>query len=173
MMHRDIHTAKKAGAPGVVFGVLTESGEINIPAMKSLMKAAQGLDVTFHRAVDQVRDVYAAIDTCVELGVTRILSSGQKKSAYEGIETLAKMVQYANRRLKIMAAAGLNPSNVREIIERTRVDEVHGSAATFRRSHMKCIIDEAKVGEGDDFSLKITDGEAVRQLKAAIKTFQH
>jgi len=173
MMHSDIHTAKKAGAPGVVFGVLTESGEIDVPAMKSLMKAAQGLDVTFHRAVDQVRDVYAAIDTCVELGVTRILSSGQKKSAYEGIETLAKMVQYANRRVMIMAAAGLNPSNVREIIERTRVDEVHGSAATFRRSHMKCIIDEAKVGDGDDFSLKITDGEAVRQLKAAITTFQH
>ena len=171
MMHRDIHTAKKLGAPGVVFGVLTEAGEIDTAAMKSLMKVAKGLDVTCHRAVDQVKDIYKTIDILAELGVKRILSSGQEKNAYSGIDTLAKMVQYAKDRIMIMAGSGVIPANVREIIEKTHVHEVHASASTFRKSHMKYIKAGAEMGNTEDFSLKVTDGETIRQLKDNIKGF--
>ena len=169
LMLKDIHMAKKLGAPGVVFGVLTESGEIDVAAMKPLMNAAKGLEVTFHRAVDQVSDICHAIDSLIELGVKRILSSGQAMSAYEGMDTLARMVRHADNRIMIMAAAGVGPSNVREIVEKTHVHEVHSSAATLRRSHMNYVKGEAEMGDGKDFSLTVTDGEMVRQLKNNIK----
>lgn len=167
MMHEDIHTVKQLGGLGVVFGVLTENGDIDVDVMRSLTKAAAGMAVTCHRAVDQVRDVYAAIDALADLGVARILTSGQEEDPYTGIDTLGKMVAHANGRIKIMAA-GVEPGNVREIIERTGVDEVHSAALTQRRSQMKYIKDEAKMGHGDDFYLGIVDGQFVHDLKAAI-----
>jgi copper homeostasis protein len=165
MMHRDIHIVKKLGALGVVFGVLTEQGEINTTAMKSLVNAASGLAITCHRAVDQVKDIYAAIDTLAGLGVDRILSSGQAKTPFDGMDTLRQMVDYAQKRILIMAA-GVRPHNVREIIEKTGVDEVHSSASTWRPSQMKYIQSNAQMGQGDDFLLKVADGEMIRAIKA-------
>ena len=165
MMHRDIHMAKKLGAPGVVFGVLNAEGEIDRTAMESLVREADGMEVTCHRAVDQVRDLYAAIDTLAELGVKRILTSGQEETPYEGIKTLKNMVHYAQNRILIMAA-GVNPQDVGEIITQTGVDEVHSAATGSRQTQMTFIKDEAKMGDGEDFSLNIVDGEIVKAIKA-------
>jgi copper homeostasis protein len=167
MMHRDIYHAKKLGAPGVVFGVLTAEGEIDAFAMKSLVKSAAEMQVTCHRAIDQVEDVFAAIDTLADLGVDRILTSGQAEDPHDGIETLAKMVDYANKRIMIMAA-GVTPQNVREIIQRTGVDEVHSAANAWRPSKMRFIKNTAKMGHGEDFSLNIVDGKIAREIKLNI-----
>jgi copper homeostasis protein len=164
MMHRDIHTAKKLGAPGVVFGVLTPNGDIDATAMRSLVVEAAGMDVTCHRAFDQVRKMYSAIDTLVDLGVKRILTSGQEENPYDGIDGLSEIVRYAQRRILIMAA-GVTPLDVKEIVERTGVNEVHSAAATFRRSEMDYIKSEAKMGHGEDFSLNVVDGEVVKAIK--------
>jgi copper homeostasis protein len=165
MMHRDIHIAKKLGAPGVVFGIITAGGEIDSTVMKSLVQAADGMQVTCHRAVDQVQDIYAAIDTLVSLGINRILTSGQAENPYDGMEILAKMVMHAQNRIMIMAA-GVTPTDVREIIQKTGVDEVHSAAATWRPSKMQYIKETAKMGRGDDFSLNVVDGEIVQAIKA-------
>jgi len=165
MMHRDIYNAKNLGAPGVVFGVLTPDGKIDVTAMQSLVRSAAGMQVTCHRAIDQVQDVYSAIDTLAGMGVTRILTSGQAENPYDGIETLSKMVTYANKRIMIMAA-GVTPENVREIIQQTKVDEVHSAAATRRSSMMQYIKETAKMGHGDDFYLNIVDGDIVKNLKS-------
>ncbi len=167
MMHRDIYLAKELGAPGVVCGVLTEKGEIDAVAIRSLVKEAAGMEVTCHRAVDQVKDIFAAIDTLASLGVKRILTSGQEESPYDGIENLTQMVQYAQNRIMLMAA-GVTPDDVREIIDKTGVDEVHSAAEANRPSQMKFVKSEAKMGHGDDFSLNIVDGEIVRMIKAKL-----
>ena len=164
MMNRDIFYAKKLGAPGVVFGVLTDDGMIDSSAMKSLIKTASGMQITCHRAIDQVRDVFEAIDTLAELGVDRILTSGQAEDPYDGIDTLADMVTHANKRIMIMAA-GVSPQNVREIIQRTGVDEVHSAAAAWRSTKMRFVKGTAKMGHGEDFSLNIVDGKVVREIK--------
>ncbi len=168
MMHEDIYVAKNLGAPGVVLGVLNPRGEIDAVAMRSLVREASGMDVTCHRAFDQVGDVHAAIETLVELGVKRILTSGQAADPYQGMATLSEIVRHARRRIMIMAA-GVTPADVREIIERTGVDEVHSAAATRRRSHMAYVRSDARMGDGEDFSLNVVDGEVVRQLKASIQ----
>ena len=165
MMHRDIHNARKLGAPGVVFGVLTPDGDIDSTAMRSLVTEAAGMEVTCHRAFDQVRDVQAAIDTLADLGIKRILTSGQAENPYDGIDGLKEIVRYTQKRIMIMAA-GVTPLDVKDIIEKTGVDEVHSAAATFRRSEMRYIKAEAKMGHGEDFSLNVVDGEVVKAIKA-------
>jgi copper homeostasis protein len=165
IMHRDIHAAKKLGAPGVVFGVLTAEGRIDVPVMKSLVKESSGMDVTCHRAFDQVRDVFEALDSLIELGVKRILTSGQAENPYDGIDMLQKVVSHAQRRIMIMAA-GVTPITVKEIIGKTGVDEVHSAARMSRKSGMSYIKSEAQMGNGDDFVLNVVDGELVREIKA-------
>ena len=169
MMHRDIHTARKLGAPGVVFGVLTPDGDIDATAMRSLVAEAGKMDVTCHRAFDQVRDMHTAVDSLVELGVKRILTSGQEENPYDGIAGLKEIVRSAQNRVMIIAA-GVMPENVREIVEKTGVDEVHSAAATYRKSEMRYIKSEAKMGHGEDFSLNVVDGEVVRSIKAKLQS---
>jgi copper homeostasis protein len=167
IMHRDIHAAKKLGAPGVVFGVLTADGEINFPVMKSLVKEASGLEVTCHRAFDQVRDMFQAVDALVDLGVKRILTSGQAENPYSGMDVLQKIVSYARKRVMIMAA-GITPATVNEIIVKTGVDEVHSAASMSRKSGMSYVRSDAKMGHGEDFYMNVVDGELVRGIKAEI-----
>jgi len=164
IMHRDISAAKKLGAPGVVLGVLTADGNIDVPVMKSLIKEAAGMQVTCHRAFDQVRDVFEALDSLIELGVKRILTSGQAENPYDGMDMLQKVVAHARRRVMIMAA-GVTPATVKEIILKTGVDEVHSAAAISRKSNMSYIKSEAQMGHGEDFSLNVVDGELVKGIK--------
>ncbi len=164
IMHRDIHAAKKLGAPGVVFGVLTADGNINSPVMKSLVKEASGMDVTCHRAFDQVEDVFEAVDSLIELGVKRILTSGQAENPYDGVDMLQKVVAHAQKRVMIMAA-GVTPATVKEIIIKAGVDEVHSAAATSRKSNMSYVKSDAQMGHGEDFRMNVVDGEVVRAIK--------
>ena len=76
-MLKDIEMAKQLKADGVVFGCLTAEGEIDLTIMQELMKAAQGLSVTFHRAFDVCRDPKKALEQIIALGCNRILTSGQ------------------------------------------------------------------------------------------------
>jgi copper homeostasis protein len=128
------------------------------------MKESTGMQVTCHRAIDQVRDIFAAIDTLAGIGVKRILTTGQQETPYDGIQVLTKMVTYAQKRIMIMAA-GVTPVDVREIVQQTGVDEVHAAANTWRTSKMQYIKDTAKMGHGDDFSLNVVDGHIVKAIK--------
>jgi copper homeostasis protein len=171
-MHRDVHAARSLGAPGVVFGVLTGDGMIDEDAMRSLVAASAGMEVTCHRAVDQVRDIDAALEMLVSLGVDRVLSSGQAESPLAGADVLARMVRRSGGRIEIMAA-GVTREDVREIVERTGVHEVHSAAATVRQSAMTCVRDDARMGRGEDFSLTVTDADVVRAIKALIVSRGH
>jgi len=164
IMHRDIHTAKKLGAPGVVFGALTADGEINFPVMKSLVREADGMDVTCHRAFDQVKDAFEAVDALIELGVKRLLTSGQAENPFDGMEMLHKIVTRAQKRVMIMAA-GVTPATVKEIIIKAGVDEVHSAAFTSRKSNMLYVKSDAQMGHGEDFLMNVVDGELVREIK--------
>jgi copper homeostasis protein len=167
IMHRDIYNARKLGAPGVVFGVLNAEGQFDVEAMRSLVKQAADMSVTCHRAIDQVKNAFAAIEILSDLGIERILTSGQADNPYTGIDTLRKMVVHARKRVKIMAA-GVTPADVVKIIKNTAVDEVHSAAANWRSSHMNYANVTARMGEAEDFSLNVVDGKIVQALKTQI-----
>ncbi len=128
-MHRDIEVAKELGATGVVVGVLTPDEVIDAERTAALIARARPLDVTFHKAFDRVRDPFLALDELIELGVDRVLTSGGRATALEGIKTLAALVERANGRLSVMAGGQLDAQSVRRVIREAHVKDVHlGSA---------------------------------------------
>jgi len=126
-MCADIQIAKQLGAHGVVIGALTPKGDIDINACRRMMESAQGLSVTFHRAFDECRDPFIALEQIISMGCDRILTSGQAPTAYEGISTLRSLVESAKSRIVILAGSGVTPDNVQQIIKETGVTEVHGT----------------------------------------------
>ncbi|WP_430381250.1 copper homeostasis protein CutC, partial [Vibrio parahaemolyticus] len=110
MMRWDIEAAHQSGLSGVVFGVLTQDGDIHMPYAAALCEFAQalGLGVTFHRAFDQCRDAEKTLEEVISLGCERILTSGLAPSAPQGIDVLRALVKQAQGRIAIMAGAGVN-----------------------------------------------------------------
>ena len=135
-MRDDISVAIERGASGVVLGALDYSGRIDAHATRDLIAAARGHAVTFHRAIDDTPDVLTAIDTLASLGATRVLSSGAARSAIEGADTLAAMVERAGDALRVVAGGGVRAHNVAALVQRSGVREVHarcgGEAARIR-----------------------------------------
>ncbi|HEV8111792.1 MAG TPA: copper homeostasis protein CutC [Planctomycetota bacterium] len=117
----------RGGVAGVVFGVLTPAGRVDVAATRRLLAAARPLSVTFHRAFDAAADLDQALEDLVELGVDRILSSGGAADAYAGRARLGELVRRARGRLVVMAGGGVRPGNVAAILAETGVLEVHGS----------------------------------------------
>ena len=128
-MLSDIESIAKEGASGVVFGTLDENQHLNLNLSRSLVEKAKShhLEVTFHRAFDFVKDPEIALEQLIELGVDRILTSGQKRTAIEGITMIRSLVQKAQGRIQIMAGSGVNAQNVLELRE-TGVDALHFTA---------------------------------------------
>lgn len=124
-MARDVTRMREAGAHGLVTGVLTSNGTVNAALMHVLVRMAGPLPVTCHKAFDEVRDLDAALDTLIGLGVTRVLTSGGAATAAEGTDALARLVQRAAGRVAIIAGGTVRASNVRALVDTTGVAEVH------------------------------------------------
>ncbi|CAH0532838.1 Copper homeostasis protein CutC [Vibrio stylophorae] len=171
IMLADIHAAKQAGLAGVVIGALTAQGDIDMTICRDLMKAAQGMGVTFHRAIDHCRDWQGALEQVIELGCERILTSGQAANAALGINTLKAMVEQAKGRLDIMAGAGVNANNAKEIVTQTGVTELHLSGKTMRNSNMQFHQTQATMGQADcdDFAIPVTSSEAIQAVVSALR----
>ena len=127
-MLEDILISKRAGANGVVIGALTDDFRLELEVMKSLIAAARPLEITFHRAFDVVTEPLSVLEQLLNLGVRRILTSGQQLSAEMGIPLLKNLVQLARDRILILPAAGINASNAKKIWRETGVSELHFSA---------------------------------------------
>lgn len=134
-MIEEIGFARACGADGVVFGLLTPDGRVDVPRTTELVAAAGEMQTTFHRAFDTTRDLSEALEAVVAAGCTRILTSAGHNTVYEGIETLRALATQAAGRVALMAGSGVNPSNVRQLAS-TGVDAVHFSARRMRPSGM-------------------------------------
>jgi copper homeostasis protein len=119
IMERDIEMAAAAGCKGVVFGCLTEKGKLDVPGTGRLTVYAQdiGLEVTFHRAIDLVKEPLFTVDLLCTLGVNHILSSGCRPNVVDGAFTLMTMVQKAGGRASIIAGGGVLPQNAETIAD--------------------------------------------------------
>jgi copper homeostasis protein len=125
IMTGDIETASGLGAAGIVVGALTPDHRIDVERTRAFVEAAGELPVTFHRAFDLTARPADALDELIEIGVSRILTSGSAATALEGADVIAALVDQAGDRISIMAGGGIREHNVREIIARTHVSEVH------------------------------------------------
>ena len=121
----DIRVMRSAGVHGVVFGVLDAHGGIAIDAMRRLIDAAAPLAVTCHRAFDATIDLERALDTLIEMGVARLLTSGGAETASEGASTIASLVARARGDIQIIAGGGVRANNVAALVRATGVAAVH------------------------------------------------
>jgi copper homeostasis protein len=137
----DIEAARELGVDGIVTGALTPEDCIAVAETRAFVVAAGGLPVTFHRAFDMVADPSQALEELIDIGVQRILTSGRKSTALDGADVIAKLVDQAGDRITIVAGGGIRESNVREVIERCRVKEVH--SRFIDESGMQRIVDRA------------------------------
>lgn len=125
VMRRDTKRMHQHKVMGVVFGMLNSDGTVDQKRTAELIDLARPLQVTFHRAFDMTRDPLEALDTLMELGVERILTSGQALTAMQGLETIAKLQKRAANDLIIMPAVGVSANNARHIIDTANVREIH------------------------------------------------
>ena len=133
IMLRDIKFCKELDCEGVVTGVLHKDGEIDIERTKRLMEVAGSMDFIYHRAFDCTPNPEKAIEELKKLGVKRILSSGQKKTAIEGLPLLKKLNKIADGKISIMAGGGISPESIQEI-KKAGFNEIHFSATVFQKT---------------------------------------
>ena len=136
-MLEDISTAKRLGANGVALGVVNSDGTVDSNGTGELVSAARPLSVTFHRAFDKCKDLPAALETLISCGVDRVLTSGGAHNASAGIETLHRLVRIAGDRISIVAAGGIKPENVRQVVGETGVHEIHAGLRSTVPSPMQ------------------------------------
>lgn len=110
-MIRDIEFCKSIGCQGVVCGVLTSENKINVAATKRLIYAAKDVDFTFHRAFDCTENALDSLKQLIDLKIKRVLSSGQKQTAYNGLALLQEMNELYNGKIEIMPGSGINLEN--------------------------------------------------------------
>lgn len=137
VMKHDIARAKELGADGVVFGILSPDGTIDKKRNSELITLARPLKITAHRAFDMTKNPLEALESCIEVGFDRILTSGQKEEAQQGIPLISQLVQKAKERIAIMAGCGVHEGTVEEIVKKTGVNEIHLAAETTRSSRMR------------------------------------
>jgi copper homeostasis protein len=134
VMRNDILGAKARGADGVVLGVLTRNDLVDIVRTRELVELARPLQVTFHRAFDVCEDTDHAFEDVIACGADRVLTSGGKVDAIQGMSAIAYLQQRATNRIRIMAGGGLRVSNVRNLVLHTGIREVHTSLSANSKS---------------------------------------
>ena len=132
-MLQQIRQAKAAGARGIVTGALTPRGQVDVARTAELIAAARPLEMTFHRAIDVSASITAALETLIELGVDRVLTSGGAKTAALGVETIGRLVMQSAGRIVILAGGGIDASNAARIVQETAVQEIHFSVTTAQK----------------------------------------
>lgn len=163
----DTKALVKAGADGIVFGALKSDKTIDVELSRSVQEAADGLPCTFHRAFDLIPDQLAGLETVINLGYNRILTSGGQASAVEGSDNIAQLVAASKGRISVMAGAGIKSSNVALLSSATNAQEFHASARIQRTvgSSDKC---GPKMGLNDDCIIWVTCKEEVKKIKEAL-----
>ena len=129
VMRRDIDAARRAELNGLVFGASRPNGDLDDKALRRLLDHADGLPCTLHRAFDVAPVLDLALETAIDLGFERILTSGGAQSAWAGRDRIAELVAQAGDRISIMAGGGVTAGNVVELVRHTGVHEIHASCS--------------------------------------------
>jgi copper homeostasis protein len=121
----EIGTARAHGADMLVIGVLDDEGLVHATAVRRLVARAGSTPVTFHRAFDEIIDQASALESLIDAGISRVLTGGGPHAAVDGIGRLDQLVQQSAGRVTIMAGGAVRGHNVRTIVDRAGVTEVH------------------------------------------------
>ena len=166
-MQRDASLLLEHGADGVVFGILRAEGSVDTRRCGKMIELASGRTTVFHRAFDVVPDPMRALNELIEVGFTRVLTSGQQKTAVEGSELIRKLIDQARRRIEVLAGGGVRVHNVRRLVESTRCSQVHLTAFSAWTDPSASIspLTFGSISGSPSSSYEHVDRETVRQMR--------
>ena len=165
MIREDILMFRELGADGIVAGCLRADGNLDICRMKELLRCADGLSFTLHRAFDVCRDPYQALEEAVSSGVDTILTSGQAADCMAGKEVLKKLMILADGRIEILVGGGVNAEVIRQMKEEIHADSFHMSGKRKMDSGMVYRKEGVSMGPAGvhEYEIYRTDGEEIRR----------
>jgi len=166
VIKEDTLFCKDTGCDGVVIGFLNADGTVDAVKTAAVIALARPMSVTFHRAFDMTRDPFSSLAVLMELGVDRLLTSGQKNKAADGTTLIAALIKRAHGKIIIMPGSGINENNIAEIRAATGAEEFHLSGLMKTESKMeyrKAGIFLGGLQQIPEYSIKETDIEVVRR----------
>jgi copper homeostasis protein len=174
IMKKDIEFAKTSGVDGVVIGLLNMDGSIDVKRTSELVEFAKPMSVTFHRAFDVCNDPFQGLEDIIKCGCDRILSSGQKNKAFDGVNLIRKLVEKANNQIIIMPGSGINEGTITEIYQKTGAQEFHASLREPTKSKMTFTrenVNMNSIPDINEFEILVTDPIRVKETIKILKTF--
>lgn len=163
----DVLQCKQLGCDGVVVGLLQADGSIDVKRTAKLIAAAYPMEVTFHRAFDRCKDPFEALEQLIQIGCTRILTSGQQPTAPQGAALIAQLVETAGERLVIMPGSGVRVDNVAALAGQTGAVEFHSSLRSKAPSQME-YRQPAFASSEESYSNPAIDAAEVAALRHAL-----
>jgi copper homeostasis protein len=157
IMLRDIRECKSAGAHGVVVGVYNDQGWMDRDSLEQMKTQADGMELTYHRAFDDLARFEKGMDKLIDLGFDRILTSGLARNVDLGFDHLKEMVKYADGKIEIMCGGGVNASNISRLKNELMPDAIHFSAT------QKQTLDDGSMF--DETILEVSEKKLVRILQ--------
>jgi len=168
VMERDADLLLEHGADGIVFGVLTADGKVDMERCRLLRERIGKQQAVFHRAFDVTPDPFRALEQLIDLGIARVLTSGQKNGAPEGAELIRQLIEQAGGRIEVLPGAGIDRENARQFVARTGCRQIHLTAFADRRDTSTLANPDIRFGAGDgpeETTFQLTDREYVRRMK--------
>ena len=164
IIKKDIQLCKDSGCAGIVSGVLKEDNSIDLIRTKELIKLSKPMTFTFHRGFDLTPNPIESFEELIEIGVNRILTSGQENSAEKGIDLLVKLKDLAQNRLTILPGGGINSDNV-HLFKEKGFKEIHASASSIWKESPKPKISMNSEKFWDETKLFVSEEEIIKKLK--------
>lgn len=171
VMKEEVKAFKAEGVNAIVFGILTPEGEIDMKRSREIIELARPLPVTFHRAFDMTRDPFRSLENLIELGVERVLSSGQEATVFEGAELLSELVKVAGDRIIIMPGCGISERNFGKIQNIIKAREYHVFLPEEYKSEMQFHPGHIYMGgllRQSEFTIAHTSEDRVKSIRGML-----
>jgi copper homeostasis protein len=171
VMRRDLDLMLAHGADGIAFGVLLSDGRVDIERCRALVRQIGSREAVFHRAFDVTPEPLDALERLIDLGVRRVMTSGQEESAYNGAARIAELARRAAGRIEVLPAGGINAFTLADVLARTGCAQVHASLRGRREDRSVCGRPQVSFGGGvklPEDRYDATSAEAVSQLRALL-----
>lgn len=168
VMRHDVKVCRDLHCNGIVTGMLLSDGSVDITRTAILVNEAYPLEVTFHRAFDRCANPFEAMEQLIEAGVARILTSGQKPQAIDGMELIAELNRVGGHRIRIMPGSGVRKENIGQLAAHTGCTEFHSSLRGKLPGGMS-FVHPAFAGSAESYMNNAIDPAEVRALREALK----
>lgn len=167
IIKEEIKSFRNLGADGIVIGTMKPDGTLNLEQMKEFIEEAQGMPVTLHRAFDMCKDPLVTLEEVKKLGISTILTSGQKNTCVDGIELLKELVEKAQGETEILIGGGVDASVIPMLAEKTKAKAYHMSGKISMESKMCYRKQDVSMGVASvsEYEIWRTSEKRVREVR--------